>query len=557
MKINRRGRWPARFMTLVVTGLLSLPAFPMAQPPPDLVLLVVVDQLRGDVPWRMRDRLAGGGFRFLMDRGVSYANARLSHAHTVTAAGHAALVTGGNAPQHGIPANQWFDRGARKAVYCLEDARYPEIGLPAGWAEGRGPGNLSSSTVGDELVRFGRGRPRVFSVSIKDRSAIIMGGHLGKAFWYSERTGRMVSSAYYYEGLPGWAQRWNAARPADAQLAKTWNLLQERGAYVYFGSDDRPEERPKEGLGRVFPHRASRDGEAFNYAALPYTPMGDRLTLDFLEALFEAERPGRNGVTDLVAVSFSATDYIGHAFGPFSLEAEDNFLQLDRTLAELFRFVDQRVGLDRTLIVLSSDHGVAPIPESVAAQGMEAGRVDPQGMMLAANQELQARYGTTRRLALAFENPGIYLDPQGLADLGLEVAAVERALADRIMQVPGIRSAYTRSDLLAGRIAGTGEAASVLAAFHPRRSGDVILVPEPFWYFGGDRYGSAATHGSPHAYDAHVPLFVAGPGIRSKVVNRPVAARDVAPTISAWLGIAPPSGSVGAPLAEALDREKR
>jgi len=555
MKINCR--LTARLLTLFMTGLLSLPAFPMAEPPPDLVLLVVVDQLRGDMPWRMRDRLPEGGFRFLMDQGVSYANARLSHAHTVTAAGHAALVTGGNAPQHGIPANQWFDRGARKAVYCLEDPRYPEIGVPAGFAKGRGPGNLTSSTVGDELVRASGGRSRVFSVSIKDRAAIIMGGRLGKAFWYSDGTGLMVSSSYYYEALPGWAQRWNAGHPADAQLAQTWNLLQEPGAYVFFGSDDRPEERPKEGLGRVFPHRASRDGEAFNYAALPYTPMGDRLTLDFLQALFEAERPGRNGVTDLVAVSFSATDYIGHAFGPFSVEAEDNFLQLDRTLAELFRFVDERVGLDRTLVVLSSDHGGGPIPESLMAQGVEAGRVDPQGLMLAANQELQARYGATRPLALAFENPGIYLDPEVLAELDVDVPGVERTLAERMMRVPGIRSAYARSDLLAGRVAATAEASSVLAAFHPRRSGDVVLVPEPFWYFGGDRWGSAATHGSPYAYDAHVPVFVAGPGIVPAVVHRPVAARDVAPTISAWLGIAPPSGSVGVPLAEALDGEKR
>lgn len=323
--------------------------------------------------------------------------------------------------------------------------------------------------------------------------------------------------------------------------------------YEFADRDDRPEERPKKGLGRVFPHRPKRAGEAFDYAALPYTPMGDRLTLEFLKTLFEAEDPGRNGVTDLVAVSFSATDYIGHAFGPFSLEAEDNFFQLDRTLAELFRFVDDRVGLDKTLVVLSSDHGVAPIPETLAGRRMRAGRLDAPRFMAEANRALAAQFGAERPLAVAFENPGVFLDTDAIAGLGLDIAAVERALAAHLGQVAGIQAAYTRSDLLAGRVADTAEARSVLAAFHPRRSGNVFLVQEPFWYLGGDRWGSAATHGSPWTYDTHVPILVAGPGVRHRVVHRAVRLRDVAPTLSAYLGIAPPSGSVGVPLTEVLE----
>ena len=553
LKINIGERRRLVRLGVVILALYCAPVFSSPPQTPALVLLVVVDQLRGDMPWRFRDRLGNGGFRYLMERGVSYPNARLSHAHTITAAGHAVLVTGGNAPQHGLPANQWFDAAAGRAVYCMEDARYPEIGLPPDAAEGRGPRNLTSSTVGDELVLASGGRSRVFSVSIKDRAAIIMGGHLGKAFWYAEETGRMVTSSFYFDQNPGWAQRWNAAAPADRYLAETWSLLQEPDAYLFFDRDDRSEERPKEGLGRVFPHRVERGEGSFNYAALPFTPMGDRLTLDFVKALFEAERPGRSGVTDLLAVSFSVTDYIGHAFGPFSLEAEDNFLRLDQTLSELFSFIDREIGLDKTLIVLASDHGVAPIPEYLAEQGMQAGRLDAPRLVADANRALQSRFDSERPLVLAFENPGIYLDPRAAAGLGLDIALVERVLAQQMMQVPGIRSAYARSDLLAGRIADIAEARSVLAAFHPRRSGNVILVQEPFWYLGGDRYGSAATHGSPHSYDAHVPIFVAGPGIGHAVVHRSVAPRDVAPTISAYLGIAPPSGSVGALLAEVLE----
>lgn len=552
-KINKRETPMPALLVAAALLLGATPAPAFTGEAPDLVLLVVVDQLRGDMPWRFRDRLGDGGFRYLMDQGISFSNARYRHAHTVTAAGHATLVTGGNAPEHGIPGNEWFDTAAAKWVYCLEDERSPEIGLPAEVAGHRSPRNLGSSTFGDELVLASAGRSRVFAASIKDRAAIIMGGHFGKAFWYSEISGRMISSAWYFESLPEWVQQWNSAKPADRYAGQSWSLLRPPESYVFIGQDDRVHERPEGGMGRVFPHLLRNDPGQAHYEALPYTPMGDELTLDFIKALVRAEQPGLRGHTDVLAVSFSVTDYVGHAFGPFSLEAEDNFLRLDRTLADLFRFIDREVGLEKTLVVLSSDHGGAPIPEFLTERGLPAGRHDAPRFMLDANDALQKRFGTTRQLAVAFANPSIYLDLDAVAELGLDIAAVEQALAGQMMKVPGIRSAYTRSDLLAGRFPDTAEARGVLASFHPRRSGDVLLVPEPFWYLSGDRYGSAATHGSPYAYDAHVPLMMAGPGVGRGIVHRPVAPRDLAPTISAYLGIAPPSGSVGAVLAEMLE----
>ena len=553
MKINLHKTLMSAGRGMLMLALCGCPLNPILAAPPDLVLLVVVDQLRGDMPWRFRDRLGDGGFRYLMDQGISFSNARYRHAHTVTAAGHATLVTGGNAAQHGIPANEWFDSATGKLVYCLDDERSPEIGLPAEVAEHRSPRNLSSSTFGDELVLASAGQSRVFAASIKDRSAIIMGGHFGKAFWYSELSGRMISSAWYFESLPDWVRQWNSAGPADRYAGQSWSLLRPKETYVFIGQDDRVHERPEGGMGRVFPHMLRHDPGRAHYEALPYTPMGDELTLDFVKALVKAEQPGLRGHTDLLAVSFSVTDYVGHAFGPFSLEAEDNFLRLDRTLADLFSFIDREVGLEKTLVVLSSDHGGAPIPEFLAERGLQAGRHDAPRFMLDANEALQKRFGTTRQLAVAFVNPSIYLDLEAVAELGLDITAVEQALAGQLTKVPGIRSATTRSDLLAGRFPDTAEARSVLASFHPRRSGNVLLVPEPFWYLSGDRYGSAATHGSPYAYDAHVPLMVAGPGVGKGIVHKPIALRDLAPTISAYLGIAPPSGSVGAVLAEMLE----
>jgi predicted AlkP superfamily pyrophosphatase or phosphodiesterase len=528
------------------------PASPLAAAPADLVLLVVVDQLRADMPERLHERFEPGGFRYLMDQGVRYRNARFHHANSITAAGHATLATGGNAAQHGMVANEWYDRSKGRPVNCVEDERYGETGRPVGPGEGRSPLNLASSTFGDELVLASAGRSRVFSVSIKDRSAIILGGHLGKAYWYSEETGRFTNSEYYYQEFPGWVRDWNAAGHAERYAGATWALLLAPDAYLSASLDDRPYELAHGSLGRTFPHPLPSAAGPLLYDSLPYTPMGDELTLSFVDALMRAEQPGQRGSTDVLAVSFSATDYIGHAFGPFSLEAEDNLVRLDRILAQLLRLVDEAVGLDRTLVVLASDHGVAAIPEYLAAKGVPAARHDSRNFMSAVNRAVSARFGTREILAPVWSSPAIYLDLEAVARLGLSPGEVERAVAAEIMKIPGFRMALTRSDLLAGSYPDTPAAHRVAAAFFPPRAGDVIVVPEAFWYLSAEPYGSAATHGTPYAYDTLVPIMFAGPGIEPAAVDRTVAPRDVAPTLSAFLGIAPPSGSVGEPLVEVL-----
>lgn len=513
---------------------------------PDLVLLVVVDQLRGDMPWRFRDRFGEGGFRYLMDQGTSFSNAQYQHANTLTASGHATLATGGNSPQHGLAGNDWFDAATRRAVYCMEDPGHPQLGGGAG----RSPRNLLSSTFGDELVLASGGRSRVFSVSLKDRSAIILGGHLGKAYWYSKTDGTFVTSSYYHEAEPEWMRRWNVAKPATRFRDTSWQLLQDPERYVFADQDERSYERPPAGLGRTFPHTLVGGDDAAFYSTLRETPMADELTLEFARALVAAEQPGQRGATDFLAVSFSATDYIGHSFGPNSLEAEDNLLRLDQTLAALLRLVDSEVGLERTLVVLTSDHGTAPIPEHMAERGFETGRHDASRFMGQVNEALKSRFGTERELALAFWNPGIYLDLAAIAELGLDTAMVERAVAEEILRIPGFALAFARSDLLAGRYPATPEAGRVVAALHANRSGNVIVVPAAFWYLDKEPDGNAAMHGSLYRYDTHVPLMLAGPGIGRRVVQREVAPRDLAPTLSAYLGITPPSGSVGVLLKE-------
>lgn len=537
-----------------VAALLLLGTLPAAgEERPRLVLQITIDQLRGDMPLRFKDRFGSKGFRYLMDRGVNFSNAHYRHSTTFTAVGHATLYTGGYAAQHGFAGNDWYDQATGKRVYCVEDDRHALIGKQPKAHKGTSPRNLSSTTIGDELVISSGGTSRVFAVSIKDRGAIIPAGHLGKAFWYSKGTGTFVTSTYYYDAYPAWVKAWNAAGHADRYKDKQWTLLQDRARYVYGNADDRPFEKSYKKLGRTFPHPLGNNEKPKDfYSSLRFTPMGDALTLDFVKELVAQEKVGQGAATDVLSISFSATDYLGHAFGPNSLEAEDNLLRLDQTLADLFAFIDRTVGLDKTLIVLSSDHGIDAIPEYKKSLNFDAGRHDPKKFVEQVNTALRQRFNTDKTLVSAFWNPSLYLDLEAVKALGVDVSVVERALVDEILKVPGIALAMTRTDLLSGRIMSTPITRKVQRAFHPKRSGNVLIVQDQFWYLYPKAGAFAAMHGSPYEYDTYVPILVAGPGLAAQRVSRPVGPEDIAATIAAHLGIKAPSGSVGRPLEEAL-----
>jgi predicted AlkP superfamily pyrophosphatase or phosphodiesterase len=534
---------------------------PAAFSAPRLVLQITVDQLRGDLPARYDDRLTEGGFRYLMEKGTWYIDARYRHANTETAVGHATLATGADPSRHGIVANDWIDQKTGAFVYNTEDERHHIIGREPKAHEGVSPRNLAASTFGDELVVHSGGRSRVFSVSVKDRGAILPGGHAGKAFWFSKSSGEFVTSTYYYDDYPQWVKQWNAAKPADAFKGKSWELLNDRATYVHGRMDDRPYEADLKPLGRIFPHPLGGDTKYF-YLLLTLTPVGDMLTLDFAKALVENEKLGQNdtGVPDYLQISFSSTDYIGHLFGPSSLETEDNILRLDRTLAELFQFIDEKVGLDKTLIVLSADHGAPEAPEYMAAQGLSTGRFafdwfKTEGPL---TEALQKKFGRDDLIA-GHSHPYLYLNLEAIASAGLDLAEVERFVADELMKIPGIAYAMTRGDLLAGRITESPVQNQIRRSFHLTRSGNIHMVPEQYWFLHSTEeaekmgIGSiAAIHGSPWAYDTYVPIFFAGSGVQARIIGRRVAPTDIASTLAAYIGIKPPSGSVGSVLTEVL-----
>jgi len=544
--------------TLVLSVLFSPTAFgETAASKPKLILQITVDQMRGDFPMRYEDRLGKGGLRYLMEQGTHYRNAHFQHADTETPVGHASLFTGTYPAYNGIVAGNWFDRDKGRVIYNCEDDRYPMIGEERAEGKGRAPTNLLSSTIGDELVVSNNRRSRVFSVSIKDRGAILPGGHTGKAFWYSKSDGSFVSSTYYYKDYPDWVKQWNAKKLADHYKNTSWTLLHDASTYLFGKDDDRPYEVDMFGLGTTFPHPMKGDSEYF-YASLIATPFGDELTADFAKTLIKAEKLGQGEQTDLMAISLSVTDYIGHVFGPSSLEAEDNVLRLDRLLADLFRFVDREVGLENTLIVLSSDHGMCEAPEYMKGLGFEVGRLTSETVVEGTiGKALQARLGVPPTVVRLYEHPYVYLDEAEIRKTKYSVAEIESAVAEEIIQIRGIIGALTRTDLLKGTFAPTQVNQRILNNFHLKRSGHVHVISDQFWYFYYEMDTTthiAAIHCSPWTYDTYVPLFFAGNGVPAQRISRPVTPYDIAATIAIYLGIKPPSGSIGTPLLEVLPK---
>ena len=537
---------------------------------PRLILQITVDQLRGNLPGRYADRYGEGGFRYLLEKGTHYSNAHHQHSNLETIVGHVVLATGAFPSAHGMVANVWMDRETGEVGYAIEDAAYDMVGLKgdvdkkseldptqaAAKSGGRSPRAILTSTFSDELAVTTAGRAKIFGVSVKDRGAISLAGHAGKAFWFSKKTGEFVSSTYYYEQYPNWMEKWNKKRLVDSYEGKSWELLQDRSKYVYRDTDDRPYETALPGYGRVFPHPFGKKDNKLFYTLLTLSPVGDKLTLDFAKNLIEKEQLGRDEVPDYLAISFSSTDYVGHFFGIASLESEDNMLRLDRTLADLFGYVDKKIGLKNILIVLSADHGAPEAPEYMASLGMDVNRLTPSTYdATPAVEALKKRFGIGKELIKMYKHPYVYLDHSVIREKGLDRAEVERALAEELMKFDGIALAVSSSDLRSGSLPEAPMIQQIRRNFHPKRSGDIYLVQKPYWFLYSEESVPLCTiHGSPWRYDTYVPVIFAGAGVPAQRIDRLVHPVDIASTLSAYVGSKPPSAAAGKPLVEVLNR---
>jgi predicted AlkP superfamily pyrophosphatase or phosphodiesterase len=551
----------------------AMPSSAQEKKKPRLVLQITVDQLRGDLPHRYYSELGEGGFRYLYERGVVYEDAFHRHANTETIVGHTTLATGADPSTHGMVANVWLDRETGKLTYNIQDPRYPLLTKGAGvdkeaeidptqrlaTSDGRSPAPILVSTFSDELALSNAGKSKIFAISVKDRGAVPMAGHAGKAFWFSKATGEFVTSTYYYKDYPLWAKNWNTKRIAFSYAGKSWELLHDRSTYLFGDRDDMPYETNFPGYGRVFPHPFGKSDSKYFTTLLTVSPVGDDLTLSFAEALIDGEKLGQSGNTDYLSISFSSTDYVGHLFGPSSLESEDNLLRLDRTLAELFRFIDQKVGLANTVIVVSADHGAAEIPGYLNEFGIDAKYFKPDALdpktleKQPAIESLKKKFGIDKELIQSYFQPYVYLNHDALRERGLNQAEVERAVAVELEKIDGVWLALPSSALAEGSLPDTPLNRAILRNYNSKRSGDIYVVFKPGWFINDfDGLTVASVHGSPWRYDQFVPVIFVGPGMVPQRVFREIETVDVAPTLSAILGITYPSGSVGKPLVEVL-----
>ena len=552
----------------VVTLIGALPVSAAGAPEIRLVLQITVDQLRGDLPGGVMDRLGEGGFRYLYEQGTVYLDAHHRHANTETIVGHTTLATGADPSAHGMIGNVWLDRATGALVYNIED---PTVGLLTVGAdvdaeteidptqktastEGRSPNAIVVSTFSDELAVHTAGRAKVFGVSVKDRGAVSMAGHAGTAYWFSKKAGEFVTSTYYADAYLQWVIDWNQKRLPFKKAGTSWNLARERSTYLFGDADDQPWETDVAGFGRTFPHPFGPADSPYFTTLLTLSPVGDELTLDFAKTLIVSEGLGADPVPDYLSVSFPSTDYVGHVFGPSSLEAEDNLLRLDRTLAGLLAFVDEHVGLDHTLVVLSADHGGPDAPGYLQQLGIPSHYFDPESLdKEPALLRLKERFGIGGELFKTYYHPYVYLNREAIADLDLDPAEVEWTIAEELMAVDGIAYAVPSTALLHGGVPDAPLVRSVLANFHPARSGDIFVVFEPQVFINDfDGLTVAATHGSPWRYDTYVPIVFAGAGVRAQIIARRVETVDVAPTLAAVLGTKPPSGSTGTVLVEVI-----
>ncbi|EXJ12636.1 alkaline phosphatase family protein [Imhoffiella purpurea] len=555
---------------LMLLAVIDVHAQDMAPQPPRLVLQITVDQLRGDMPASVRNRWGKGGFRYLYDNGVVYENAHHRHANTETVVGHATLATGADPAEHGMIANIWFDKELGRLVYNIEDDRYALVGDGGGvdkdveldptqkvaGTDGRSPANILTTTLGDELALRTNGEAKIFGVSVKDRGAVTMAGHAGKAFWFSKAKGEFVTSTYYYDAYPPWVDEWNRKRLPLAYAGTSWELTNDRSTYTYGDFDDMPWETDVAGFGRVFPHPFGQADSDLFTSLLTTSPVGDELTLEFAKALMIGEELGQDEVPDYLSVSFSSTDYIGHIFGPASLESEDNLLRLDKTLSELLTFVDQQVGLDHTLILLSADHGAAEAPAQLNQFGIDARIFDPDTLdKEEAIETVKAKYGIAQGLISGFDHPYIYLNHDVLREHELDADEVSRTIASVLTRFDGVAYAVPSIDLVEGKMPDTRLYRQILNNFNPKRSGDIYLVLEPQWFVADfDGLTVTSTHGSPWRYDTFVPIIFAGNGLAPKTLFREVQTVDIALTLAKYLGIKAPSGATGTPLIEVLNQ---
>lgn len=555
-------------MRLLVTVLavVALASPAAAADPPKLIVLVYFDQLRGDYLSRWQPQFGEGGFRRLTTDGAWFTNCHYPYAYTVTAAGHASVATGCPPQVHGVVGNDWYQRSEGKSVNCVGSDRHEQVPSKTvadpdeddkkGAKGGVSPGRLTKPTIADALKAATQGKAKVVSLSMKNRGAALPAGQTPDAvYWMDGGTGRFVTSTFYRDTVHPWVAAYNASKPADKWRGSTWKHLRPDLDYVKLsGPDDVVGEgKGAAGQGRTFPHPFEpTDGKTkpAYYSAVYLSPFGNDVLFGLAEAAIHAEQLGVDDVPDLLSISFSSNDAIGHAWGPDSQEVLDVTLRSDIIVQRLLDTLDAKVGKGRYVLALTADHGVCPLVEVSRAQGRDAARVQPTtGPKVEAF--LTEKFGKGKaKWVEAISGPWVYLNAKAVTAAGVKPADAEAALAEWAAKQPGVHAAYTRTQLTAGLPASDVIGQQVAKSFFPARSGDVYVVLKSY-HLPSAPLGTGTTHGTPWEYDTHVPLVVFGAGVVPGKRDARVSPLSAASILAAAVGVPPPAGAT-APVPEGL-----
>jgi len=518
-------------------------------PRPKLVVGIVVDQMRWDYLYRYYDRYQAGGFKRLLNEGFSCDNTNLDYIPSVTAAGHTCIYTGTVPAIHGIAGNDFIIQATGKPMYCTEDTTVHTVGSTSRAGE-MSPRNLLTTTVTDELRLATNFRSKVIGIALKDRGGILPAGHTANAaYWFDDASGNWITSTYYMNDLPAWVKKFNDQKLPAKYLKQDWNTLYPVDTYQQSAGDNNPK---YEGNFRstdapTMPVKTSQM-MGMGMGLIRSTPYGNSLTLDMAKAAIDAEKLGKNSVTDFLAVSLSSTDYVGHQFGINAVEIEDTYLRLDRDLSAFFTYLDASVGKGNYTVFLTADHGAAHNETFLNDHNVPAGAWNDRGIMKDLNNLLESKYGI-KNMVLSLDNYQVNLNNVAIADKKVNEYAIKQDCIAFLQKQPGVAFAVDMQNV---QNASLPEAlrTRIVNGYNVEHSGVIQIILKPGWYAGHGTTGT--THGTWNPYDTHIPLVFMGWGIQHGHSNQPTHMTDIAPTVAALLHIQTPNGSIGVPLVQVL-----
>ena len=516
---------------------------------PKLVVGIVVDQMRYDYLTRFYNKFSDGGFKRLISEGYNCKNTNFNYVPTYTAPGHTSIYTGTTPLYHGIVGNDWYDREKGKQIYVTDDETVHTVGSDSKAVGEMSPRVNYATTIGDELRLATNMNSKVISISLKDRASILPGGHLSNgSFWFDGATGKFITSSYYMDRLPQWVEEFNSKGLTEKYLSKPWTTLLPIGKYIESAADDNAYEGLLKGENKpVFPHNLPEMCSPGNYGIIKEVPMGNDITKDMAIAALEHAGLGKGKYTDLLAVSFSSTDYVGHRYGPRSVELEDTYLRLDKDLEELFNALDKNIGKGNYTLFLTADHAVTYIPEELKDLNVDAGYFNTNTFTDTLKADLQEKFGSAN-LVSYFINNQIYLNHEEIDAQKLNIEEIEKETVKVALAFKGVANAYTANQLdgptlqsYVGQLLQNG--------FYRKRCGDVAILLEPQWLdSGSDGPHTGTSHGSAYAYDTHVPLLWYGWHVKAGQTAAPIKITAIAPTVAALLNINAPSACTGTPI---------